>query len=185
MADYSDESSLRRFAAFTPDERAQIQAYESDPARLSELDDEIARTTDPARRRVLEEYRESTFGPSAKPAVGGLADAVRTRTGGRPGGGTTLADRVRQRLEQADDAPEQQPAQRSTLRAAGDLALGFAGGAVGTTKAAVDAFGAENPVSQALGDAGKFIESGLSDQAQASSRRQQEVLEEAKRKGVW
>lgn len=76
------------------------------------------------------------------------------------------------------------PYKSSTLRKAADIPLGFAGGAIGATKALSDAFGANNVVSRGLEGAGDGVNSMLTPEAKAAQRRQGEILDEAKRKGI-
>ena len=71
------------------------------------------------------------------------------------------------------------------IRKAADLGLGFAGGAVGATKALTDAAGAGNAASNLLDDAGKGLDGWLSPQAQADKAEQSRIMQDAEGKGLY
>ena len=76
------------------------------------------------------------------------------------------------------------PKKNSALRGIADLGLGFAGGAVGATKAIADAAGAGNVVSETLDTANKGITGYLSDSAKADQQTQSAIMKEAEGKGT-
>lgn len=77
------------------------------------------------------------------------------------------------------------PPKAGAVRKLADLGLGFASGAVGASKGVADAFGADNAASRVLASTDKFLQSGLSDAAVADQQEQQNILSEAKGKGVY
>lgn len=79
-------------------------------------------------------------------------------------------------------APEQES--RSVGRVAGDLGLGLASGAISGVKMISDVFGADNAVSEGLGEANQYVQQFLSAQAKADQQEQARILQEAEGKGV-
>lgn len=81
--------------------------------------------------------------------------------------------------------PTQAPKPAGVARRLADLGLGFAGGAVGATKAITDAAGAGNAASNFLDSANKDIEGALSPQAQADKLEQSRIMKDAEGKGLY
>ena len=73
-------------------------------------------------------------------------------------------------VSQVDDSQVSiQPVQKAgAVRSLGDTLLKFGRGAAGATKAGLDAFGANNALSQGAGKVADFLQSGLSDEAIAN-----------------
>lgn len=83
------------------------------------------------------------------------------------------------------DTSQIKPVQkRSNLEAIKDTLLHTASGGVGSTKAATDAFGANNPVSKTLGDVSSGIHAGLSDSAKADQQIAAQRIQQAEGKGA-
>ena len=67
----------------------------------------------------------------------------------------------------------------------GDIAKSFGMGAVGSTKALTDVAGAENVVSEKLGETAKSIQQSLTPERQAELQRQQERMKAAEKEGTF
>ena len=98
---------------------------------------------------------------------------------GAPSSGGLMSD------DDVFGAGSAKPKKNSALRGIADLGLGFAGGAVGATKALADAAGAGNGVSEVLDSANKGISGYLSDSAKADQQQQAAITKEAEGKGTW
>ena len=81
--------------------------------------------------------------------------------------------------------PVVKPKGPGIIRKAGDLAVGFAGGALGATKALTDVAGAGNAASNFLDSANKGVDSLLSQQAQDDRQEQSAIMKDAEGKGIY
>jgi DNA repair protein RadC len=72
-----------------------------------------------------------------------------------------------------------------TLRRVGDIGVGITQAMYGGVKALTDLFGANNPLSQAIGNQQELLSEALSAQAQGNLQRMQEISDEAKDKGTF
>ena len=72
-----------------------------------------------------------------------------------------------------------------TLRRVGDIGVGITQAIYGGVKALTDLFGANNPLSQAIGNQQELLSEALSAQAQGNLQRMQEISDEAKDKGTF
>lgn len=86
-------------------------------------------------------------------------------------------------LSQFQDAPPKPSG--AMRRMIGDKAVGFASGAVGATKAIVDAAGAGGAASKAMASLNDGVNDYLSPEAKADQQEQSAIMSEAKGKGAW
>jgi hypothetical protein len=77
-----------------------------------------------------------------------------------------------------------QEVESNIFREIADLPINVARGAVGSTEALVNLFGADNPISQGLGSANEFLGRLLSAQAKADQQEIARIMEEAQDAGV-
>jgi len=88
-------------------------------------------------------------------------------------------------LEEPSVAQTQpQEVESNIFREIADLPINVARGAVGSTEALVNLFGADNPISQGLGSANEFLGRLLSAQAKADQQEIARIMEEAQDAGV-
>jgi len=84
-----------------------------------------------------------------------------------------------------DIAAQTRPEDQSFFREVADVPLKIGGGAAMGVRMFADAFGADNPVSEAVGGVEDYLDSLLSAQSKQDSAEVARIMDEAKDKGVW